>query len=159
MILPVSRNDYWILKDHDKDRNRLVHTRGLNVADKDQASFPVLQNLGDIVCIHYQDSTLYVTGKDKISLFDLRNLHASPVTDHLVIDQLKDEDPRIGFSYRGLDLQSSPEPLFRQRILPVDENWSEWHKNRIFYPAGLRPSSYTLEVEAMDLYGRTSLLW
>jgi len=157
VILPVSPDDYWILKDHEMDRIRLVHTRGLNVADMDQVSFPVLQNLGDIVCIHYLDSTLYVTGKDKISLFDLRKLHASPVTDLVVIDQQTDEDHKLVFSYSGLDLQSSPEPLFRQKILPGDENWSGWHNNRNFYPSGLRPGSYTLEVEAMDLYGRTSL--
>jgi class 3 adenylate cyclase len=156
VILPVSRDDCWILKNHDMDHSRLVHTTGLDAADQDQACFPVLQNLGDIVTIHYLDSTIYVTGKDKISLFDLRKLHATPVTDHIIIDQQKADHHLPGFSYMGLEHQSSPEPLFRERILPMEEKWSDWHKNRDFHPEGLKPGLYTLEVEAMDLYGRTS---
>ena len=40
-------------------------------------SFPVLQNLGEIMELNLRDSVLYLTGMDKIILLDLRLLNES----------------------------------------------------------------------------------
>ena len=156
LIIPVSQDEYWILKDHGTDRSRVVHATNLDEPGAEQASIPVLQNLGEIVKLHFQDSILYVTGEDKISLLDFRRLQSTHVTELVQIDQVQITDHAIRFRFTGLELQDSPEPLFRQRILPGNEDWSEWHRNRNYTVSGLKPGNYTIEAEAMDLYGRIS---
>jgi class 3 adenylate cyclase len=156
LIIPAAKDEYWILKDHGNDRSRVVHTTNLEEPDADQATYPVLQNLDEIITLNFHDSTLYLTGKNKISLFDLRRLRTTHLVDPVHIDQTLVTDYTIGFRFTGLELQNSPEPLFRQRILPGDEDWSEWHRNRNYTVSRLKPGSYTIEAEAMDLYGHIS---
>jgi len=156
LIIPGLQNEYWILKDHGTDGSRVVHTLDLDETGTQRAFFPILQDLGEIVKLHFQDNILYVTGKDKISFFDLSSLQASSVTDLVQIDQTPVTDHSIRFRFTGLELQNSPEPLFRYRILPGKEDWSEWHRNRNYTIPGLKSGNYTIEAEAMDLYGRIS---
>ena len=155
-MIPVTQEEYWILKKPEMKGSRVIHISHREEPEADQATFPVLQNLGEIVNLHYQDSILYVTGKDKISFFDLRWLRRTLVTDRVQIHLSELTDHSIRFRYEGLELQSNPEPFFRQRILPVHEEWSEWHRSRHFTEKGLKPGNYTIETEAMDLYGRIS---
>ena len=156
LIIPLGQDKYWLLKYHGVDRSRVVYTRRLKGPEDEQFSFPVLQNLGEIVKLHYQDSILYLTGKDKISFFDIRSLQSTPMTDRVQIDQAQVNDHLIQFSFKGLELQNKPEPLFRQRIMPGEGDWSEWHRNRSYTVSGMKPGNYTIEAEAMDLYGRIS---
>jgi len=154
--ISVNQEEYWILKKPEKKGPRVIHISHLEEPEADQATFPVLQKLGEIVKIHFQDSILYVTGKDKISCFDLRWLRRPLATERVQIHLSELTDHSIRFEFTGLELQSNPEPLFRQRILPVSEEWSKWHSNRQFTEKGLKPGRYTIETEAMDLYGRIS---
>jgi adenylate cyclase len=156
LIIPVSQDDYWILKDQGSDRSKVVHTTSLDEPDAEHASLPVLQILGDIVTLSYHDSILYFTGRDKISLFNLRSLRNTRLMDRIQINQAQVTRDAIGFRFTSLELQNNPEPLFRQRILPDNELWSEWHKGRSYTVSGLKPGTYTIEAEAMDLYGRIS---
>jgi len=113
-----------------------------------------LQNLGEIIDLAYADSVLFLTGKDKISLFDLRNLTSEP--DEVSISLLKNEfsDDKQRFHFSGLELQRLPEPLFRYRLLPGNASWSRWSSSRDYTVSGLRHGKYSIEVHAMDLYGR-----
>jgi class 3 adenylate cyclase len=156
LIIPGSQKEYWVLKDHGTDGSRFVHANNLDESETEQVSFPVLQDLGEIVTLHFLDSILYVTGKDKISFFDIRSLQASSVTDRIQIDQTQVTDHSIRFRFTGLEMQIRPEPLFRYRILPGREDWTDWHRNRNYTIPGLKSGNYTIEAEAMDLYGRTS---
>jgi adenylate cyclase len=153
-ILQVSPEEYWILKDHGADGSRIVQILSLDDEGHQQACFPILQNLGEIVAFHVRDSMLYVTGQDKISLLDLRSLKIARATDHIQVDMSQVTDHSIRFTFIGLELQTSPLPLFRQRILGGSEEWSDWQSSRNYLLAGLKHGSYTMEVEAMDLYGR-----
>jgi len=156
LIIPAGQDEFWLLNDHGPDQSRIVHASKLDEPEEAQTAFPILQNLGEVVKLHYQDSVLFVTGKDKISFFDLRRLQSNRMTDRVQIEQALVTDHKIQFRFKGLELQNKPEPLFRQRILPREEDWSDWHRNRSYTVSRMKPGNYTIEAEAMDLYGRIS---
>ena len=153
-ILPVSNQGYWILQNTNDPTSRVHYSNSLNEPVAAFQEFPVLQNLGMVVDMAFTDSVLILTGKDKIFLFDLRSLKELP-------DRLPPGSAESGsatgawmFHFSGMELQQFPKPWFRYRVLPYSVAWSPWSPARERSLSGLKHGSYSLEVQAMDLYGR-----
>ena len=156
MILPASNGNFWILQNSGDFLSRVLYTSNLDEPTATYAAFPVLPYLGEVVDMAFADSVLFLTGKDKISLFDLHSLKG--VTDLISIKRLDSEaaDDMLSFQVSGLDLQRLPEPLFRYRLGPGNTAWSGWSSNRNYKVFGLKHGKYFIDVQAMDLYGRVS---
>jgi adenylate cyclase len=154
MIIPGSNGYFWILQNHSDYVSRVLVSHNLDEPGETYAAIPVLQNLGDVIDMAFIDSVLFLTGKDKISLFDLRSLKSEPYEVSISILESESADNRQSFHFSGLELQRLPEPLFRYRLLPGNESWSMWSSNRDYPVSGLRHGRYSIEVQAMDLYGR-----
>lgn len=154
MILPGSENSFWILQNRGDYLSRVLYTSTLEEPTEAHAAFPVLQNLGEVIDLAFVDSVLFLTGKDKISLFDMRHLRSEFY--EVSIQLLETVDDKQRFHFSGLELQRFPEPLFRYRLLPGNASWSMWSSNRDYPVSGLRHGKYSIEVEAMDLYGRVT---
>jgi class 3 adenylate cyclase len=156
MILPASNGNFWILQNSGDFLSRVLYTSNLDEPTATYAAFPVLPYLGEVVDMAFADSVLFLTGKDKISLFDLHSLKG--VTDLISIKRLESEaaDDMLSFQISGLYLQRLPEPLFRYRIGPGNTAWSGWSSSRNYKVSGLKHGKYFIDVQAMDLYGRVS---
>ncbi|MEN8203465.1 MAG: adenylate/guanylate cyclase domain-containing protein [Bacteroidota bacterium] len=124
----------------------------------DRASYPVLGTLGDIIDLVLHDSTLIITGKNKVSLLDLRKVKAKGSKALLEIEQLAISGNDISFKLSGLDFQHRPEPLFRYSLKPVQEEWSPWQKDRTLKFDDLKAGAYALEAEGLDLFGKKTVL-
>jgi len=156
MILPATGGNFWILQNNDNYLSRVLYSDDLNKREISFTTFPVMQTLGEIIDMAFVDSVLILTGKDKISLFDLHRLNRKAAK--ISVSRLDSEDLEHGqrFHCSGLELQRLPEALFRYRVLPGNTNWSRWNSNRDYTVSDLRHGKYTIEVQAMDLYGRIS---
>jgi len=147
--------EYWIVKDDGKYRSRVMHTSHLDELS-DNLSFPVLQNLGEIIDLNIRDSILYITGKNRISLFDLRQLNDYKVKIPLRIEQFTQVNSNVSLYLAGLEFQSVPEPLFRYKLIPDQETWSNWDNSREVDMGLIKHGDYKFVAQAKDLYGRTS---
>ncbi len=156
LILPDSDGNFWILQNSGDYLSRILYTSKLDEASATISTFPLLQNLGEVIDMAYADSILYLTGKDRISRFDLNYLKDE--TAHIAVSLHESEavDDRHQFHFSGLELQRQPEPLFRYRIRPGNASWSRWSSSRDYTVSGLKHGKYSIEVQAMDLYGRTA---
>jgi len=154
MILPANDGKFWILQNGDRYLSRVLYANTLDEAASTFTAYPVLSHLGEVIDMAFADSILYLTGKDKISLFDLGCLKAEP--ERISINQLDTEpaDHALRFHFSGLELQQLPEPLFRYRIRPGSSSWSGWSSRRDHVVSGLKHGEYSMEVQAMDLYGK-----
>jgi len=155
-ILPGSNGCFWILQNGGDYQSRVLYTDNLDEPTSSFAVFPVLQNLGEIIDMDFTDSILFLAGKDKLSLFDLRSLSSEPDEISIVRLNAVSDDEKLQVHFSGLELQRSPEPLFRYRILPGIELWSRWSTIRDRSISGLKSGEHSIEVQAMDLYGRTT---
>ncbi|MCK5137183.1 MAG: hypothetical protein KAR19_15470 [Bacteroidales bacterium] len=183
IIFPDKTGDYWIVQHNGKYSSRVINAGQLEEISDDRKSFPVLQNLGEIISLTVVDSILFITGKDKVSLFDLRKLNSCNGEVPLRIERMKSADTGeldldlpssagwfseqgelilshasndIEVSLAGLEFQSAPEPLFRYKLLPGQERWSGWSNNREMVFIKLRHGEYRFVAQAKDLYGRVS---
>jgi len=183
VIYSHNTGDYWIVQHNGKYHSKVINTSTLERFTDETKSFPVLQNLGEIIDLTIMDSILFITGKEKVSLFDLRKLNSYNGDVALRIDRMKCAETGelildlptsaswfteqgelilphssndVEFSLAGLEFQSAPEPLFRYRLLPEQENWSGWSNNRKMIFTRLRPGEYKFVAQAKDLYGRIS---
>jgi adenylate cyclase len=154
IILPVSDGSFWVLQNNRDYLSRVLHTRDLNESIASYFSIPVLQNLGEVIDMAFTDSVLYLTGKDKISLFDLRRMEGEAKESPIRILETAFTDEAFHFHFSGLELQRMPAPLFRYRLLPGNNSWSRWSASRDYRVSGLKHGRYTIEAEAMELYGR-----
>ena len=156
MILPATDGNFWILQNSGDYLSRVLYTDDLEKPANTFATFPVMQNLGEIIDMAFADSVLFLTGKDKISLFDLHHLKSKPA--EISVRRLESEDLEHGerFHFSGLELQRLPEALFRYRVLPGNTSWSRWSSSRDYTVSELRHGKYSIEVQTMDLYGRIS---
>ncbi len=154
IILPVSDGTFWILQNNEDFLSRVLHMSDLNESTSAYFGIPVLQNLGEIIDMAFADSVLYLTGKDKIALFDLRYLKEAPEETPFRILHADSTDEVFHFHFSGLELQRMPAPLFRYRLLPGNQSWSRWSTSRDYTVSGLKHGKYSIEAEAMDLYGR-----
>ena len=154
IILPLSDGSFWILQNNGDFLSRVLHTSDLNESTTTYFGIPVLQNLGEVIDMAFADSVLYLTGKDKIALFDLRYLKEAPEETPIRIMHAGSSDEVFHFHFSGLELQRMPAPLFRYRLLPGNKSWSRWSASRDYIVSGLKHGKYSIEAEAMDLYGR-----
>ena len=154
MILAASDGKYWILQNSGDYLSRLLYMDSLDESAGTGTAIPVLQNLGEVIDMAYADSVLYLFGKDKTSLFDLRRLQSEAKHISVFLQEPEAVDDLPSFHISGLDLQRQPEPLFRYRIRPGNPSWTRWSSNRDFTIPGLKHGKYFIEVQAMDLYGR-----
>ena len=148
--------EYWIVEHDGKYRSRVMRTSSLEVLTDDHLSFPILQNLGEIIDLNVRDSTLFITGKNRLSLFDLRELNDYRVKIPLRIENFMQVKNNVELYLAGLEFQSVPEPLFRYRLIPEQESWSQWDNNRDVVINNLRQGDYKFVAQAKDLYGRVS---
>jgi class 3 adenylate cyclase len=133
----------------------VLYTSNLDEASATNITFPLLQNLGEVIDMAYADSILYLTGKDKVSRFDLNSLNDEAAHIAISLHESNAVDDSHRFHFSGLELQRQPEPLFRYRIRPGNASWSSWSSSRDCRVSGLKHGKYSIEVQAMDLYGRT----
>jgi len=155
-ILQGSNGYFWILQNGGDYQSRVLYTDNLDEPTSSYAAFPVLQNLGEIIDMDFTDSILFLAGKDKLSLFDLRSLSSEPDEIYIVRQNSASDDEKLQVHFSGLELQRTPEPLFRYRILPGNVSWSRWSTIRDRSISGLKSGEHSIEVQAMDLYGRTT---
>jgi len=156
VILPGKSGKYWIVQHDGKYRSRVIHITGPDNLSEDHISYPILQNLGEIINLSIRDSMLFITGKDRLSLFDLRELDNYATKIPLRIEMITQESSNVELYLTGLEFQSVPEPLFRYKLNPGQENWSHWNNNREVFFRHLRQGDYRFVVQAKDLYGRVS---
>ena len=156
VILPGKSGEYWIVQHDGKYSSQVIYTKNLDELSEDHISFPVLQNLGEIINLAFRDSKLFITGKDKIALFDVPELHSSTATVPLRIEKTGQDGSDIELYLAGLDFQSMPEPLFRYRLIPQQKQWSQWDNRRKMEFSNLRHGDYKFVAQVRDLYGRVS---
>ena len=154
MILPANGGKYWILQNSDNYLSRVLYTNTLDEPAATFTAFPVLPYLDKVIDMAFADSVLFLTGKDKISLFDLGSLKAEPVQISIKLSEYLPEGDEHQFHIAGLELQQIPKPLFRYRISPGKASWSAWSSRRDYTVSGIKHGEYSIEVQAMDLYGR-----
>jgi len=158
LMIPDGAQGYWMVRHHGKYSSGVSHTKASDGFEEDDTHYPVLQNLGEIVDLNVLDSIIYVTGRDKISLFNLRNIDHST---SLFVPRIRriTEGTRptdAGFYLAGLEFQSTPDPLFRNRLSPEYNEWSGWTTERSVFYERLRHGQYRIQVQAMDLFGRVT---
>jgi len=156
MILPATKGNFWILQNSGDYLSRVLYTSNLDEPAATYAAFPVLPYLGEVVDMAFADSVLYLTGKDKIALFDLHLLKGGPEKASISLLNSKSADNGLEFHFSGLEFQRLPEPLFRYRIRPGNAHWSAWSSIRDYKVSELRHGKYVIEMQAMDLYGRVT---
>ena len=156
MILPAGRGNFWILQNSGAYLSRILYTSKLDEPKATHTAFPVLPYLGEVVDMAFTDSILYITGKDQIALFDMHSLKGGPEKVSITLRNSESADKGLDFHFSGLELQRLPEPLFRYRIRPGNTDWSGWSSNRNYKLEELRHGKYSIEMQAMDLYGRVT---
>jgi class 3 adenylate cyclase len=63
---------------------------------------------------------------------------------------------QLEFYLSAIEYQTDVPLLYRSRLMPVEENWSEWSENPILKLNRLREGKYAMEVQSKDLYGSIS---
>jgi adenylate cyclase len=158
IMIPDGREGYWEVRHHGKYMSRVLHTRS-SAADKEEPEVcPVLQNLGEVIDLNLSDSILYLTGNDKITIFDLTIMDRDNPGLRVLVEVTggSRKSRSAGFHLAGMEFQSNPEPEFRYRLIPEQTVWTEWSTEREVLFEHIRPGSYTLQAQARDLYGRIS---
>ncbi len=147
---------YWMVEQEGKYRSRVIHAKALKQPDSDHILFPVLQHLGEIIRLEVIDSILFITGKQEISVFDLKHLEGYFTHSSVRMEDFQVIGDEVSCFLGGLEFQSVPEPLFRYLLHPVEEDWSAWNTSREVKLRDLKHGAYKIEVQAKDLYGRIS---
>jgi len=156
VILAGRQGEYWIVQHDGKYRSRVILATDIDEPSEDQLSFPVLQNIGEILNLAVKDSLLLITGRNKISFFDVRELKNYTASVPLHIEKRTLFDNLVEFYLAGLEFQSVPEPSFRYKLIPNNEEWSPWDNNRNVAFNNLKHGDYSIYAQARDLYGRVS---
>ncbi len=147
---------YWLVEQDGKIRSRVIQTASLEAPDSDHVLFPVLQHVGEIIGLEVIDSMLFISGRHQLSMFDLKHLQGYFNHFSVRLEDFSVVGDEITCHLGGLEFQSVPEPLFRYRLHPGEEEWSEWSTSRELKIDGLRHGAMRIEVQAKDLYGRIS---
>jgi class 3 adenylate cyclase len=153
-LIPEPSGSAWVVEHEGKYRSKVSHVSHLELSPEKHVTFPILQNIGEIINLNIHDSILYITGRDKISVLNLRTLRESVVHHPIHIEADLEEQARTGFYLAGLEFQSTPEPMFRYRLHPGQDSWTGWSPERTVIFNNLKHGEYILEVQAIDLYGR-----
>ncbi len=158
IIIPDENGGHWTVRHLGEYNSRVLHQLPWGEAETASLAYPVLQNLGEIVSINIRDSVLFLTGKEKLMMFDLRLLNQTKISfaPRIEAETAPQLNRSVVFHISGLQFQSIPEPEFRFRLISLKEEWSEWSTaNRIVFDR-LKPGNYKLQAQAKDLYGRIS---
>jgi hypothetical protein len=75
IIVSDEAGGYWMVRHQGKYESQVIHTSDSSLFKADENSYPVLQSLGEVVDLEVRDSVLYITGMDKVSMFDLTAIH------------------------------------------------------------------------------------
>jgi hypothetical protein len=172
---------YWIKQAEGKYRSSVFSTTSLESRPSEYEIYPVLGQLGEILDLHIRDSVLYLTGKDRLSVYDLRQLALQKESGSVRIEWLKSEEtgllnfdlpsvyekfPGEGslvlphssndvvLSLAGLEFQSVPEPLFRYSVSGGAADWGDWQTLREIRLKNLGRGKHFFRAESMDLNGR-----
>jgi adenylate cyclase len=158
IIIPDSSGGYWMVRHHGKYQSLLTHADRSGAFEENGGPFPVLQDLGEIIDLNIRDSILYLTGISKVSLFDLTALSPGIGEASVRIEPVNapGQEKSTRFQLAGLEFQSAPEPVFRYKLVPEQETWSDWSDNRVLVFDRLRPGQYKIIAQSRDLYGRAS---
>ncbi len=156
LVLSAGNGNFWVLQNGGDYLSRVLYASKLDEPRASYSAFPVLPYLGEVVDMAFADSVLYLIGKDKISLFDLHSLESGPYEVSIELLNSENANDTLRFHVSGLDLQRLPEPLFRYRLKPGNAAWSAWSSSRFFKVSGIKHGRYSIEVQAMNLYGKVS---
>ncbi|MDX2432193.1 MAG: adenylate/guanylate cyclase domain-containing protein [Bacteroides sp.] len=162
IIIPDHTRGYWTVQHQGKYTSRVIHQLASGTSNVESRLFPVLQSMGRIIDLKLMDSVLYLTGTDKILIFNLSLLGPNKNGPTPKIEALngtaenRHEASSAIFQISALEFQSTPFPKYRYRVVPDLEEWSEWNKSSLLTFNRLKPGDYTLYVQSMDLYGRIS---
>ena len=154
LLVPEPSGSTWSVQHQGKYRSIVTQISGLEINPEEHLTYPILQTLGEIVNLQFQDSILYITGRDKVSFLNLGIVQQTHADNLLHLEKVSQKDGNIEFYLAGLEFQSTPEPLFRYRLHPGQHGWSEWNADRKLVLRGLKHGNYTIEAQAVDLYGR-----
>ena len=158
IIISGENSGHWMVRHQGKYKSDILHLEAGKTEDPESLSYPILQNLGHIIDLNIRDSMLYLTGMDKILLFNLRLLPHEKGRQRPLIEletvSLADESAEIRIS--GLEFQSNPEPEFRYKLVPELENWSDWSTSRNLIFNRLKPGKYAMYAQSKDLFGKIS---
>jgi len=158
IIIPDENSGHWTVHHQGKYKSYVVHQLAGGEAGSESRSYPILQNLGEIIDINIRDSVLFLTGESKVMMFDLHFLnHAKGnFTPRIEAVSATRRSRSAEFQISGLEFQSIPPPEFRYRLISSVETWSQWSTiNRIAFDR-LKPGNHTLQAQTKDLYGRIS---
>lgn len=158
IIIPDENGGHWTVRHQGEYNSRVLHQLPWSEAETENLAYPVLQNLGEIVSINIRDSVLFLTGEEKLIMFDLHLLNHATASFAPRIEAVNapQQNRSIVFHINGLQFQSIPKPEFRFRLISQKEEWSEWSTaNKIIFNH-LKPGNYNLQAQAKDLYGRIS---
>jgi class 3 adenylate cyclase len=183
VICPGGNVDYWIVRNDSKYRSRIMKITDPEKFPGQHGLYPVLQDLGEVINLNVRDSVVYITGRDKVVFFDMRELGDHDGKVHIRFERIISEDTgdlnlelpseaqkfseqeKMVLSYQsndleirlaGLDYQSVPEPLFRYKLYPERDSWSTWSTENTIMLKNLDPGQYRLMAQSKDLYGQIS---
>ena len=158
LIISDKNGGLWVVSQKGKHKAEVIHQGRFGTKEAVSQSYPVLQNIGEIIDLNIRDSVLCLTGVDKIILLKLGSLKPSkPLPGPGILPgPLPQSSSSAAFQISGLKYQSTPEPEFRFRLDREQEMWSEWTTSSRLIFKRLKPGSHTLRVQSRDLYGRIS---
>jgi len=183
MLFPIGPCQYWVVKNESRYRSRVLNLSNIRESSEMEMIFPILQQLGEIVGLHMKDSVVYLTGRDRITLFDLREIGHHQEEVSVRIDRIRSDDTGLvdmeftGSSagkqvpgdmvlshssndleihLAGLEHQSFPDPFFRYRLHPGQEQWSAWSGRRDISLRNLHHGQYRFLAQSKDLFGNIS---
>jgi class 3 adenylate cyclase len=154
VLIPEPSGSAWVVQHEGKYRSKVSHIVHLEGSPEEHVTFPILQNIGEIINLSIHDSSLFITGRDKLSILNLRTLHESVVHNPIHIEADLWEEGRTAFYLAGLEFQTTPAPMFRYKLHPGQESWTGWSPDRNVIFDNLKHGEYIIEVQAIDLYGR-----
>ncbi|MFO7934132.1 MAG: adenylate/guanylate cyclase domain-containing protein [Bacteroidales bacterium] len=157
LISPAGNGDYWIVRNDSKFRSRIMKITSPEKFPEQQNLYPVLQDLGEVINLNVRDSAVYITGRDKVVLFDLHELGDYNGQDNIRFERIiREDNGDFEIQLAGLNYQSVPEPLYRHRLYPERKNWSTWSTENTIVLKNLDPGQYRFMAQSQDLYGQIS---
>jgi len=183
ILFPIGPGQYLVVQNESRYRSRILNIRNIRESSEMEMVFPVLQQLGEIVGLHMKDSVVYLTGKDRIALFDLREIGHHQEEVSVRIDRIWSDDTglvdmeftgsskgrqgpgdmvlshssnELEIHLAGLEHQSYPDPLFRYRLHPGHKEWSAWNGRRDISLRNLHHGQYRFLAQSKDLFGNIS---
>lgn len=153
IIVPVSDDKFWVVQKGDFYDSGIILKTVRDGTSSTQTMIPVLQHYGNIINLDLIDNIMYITGNHQISLFNLHATDRDIRKPTIGVEAINLSGRDVTILMKGLDLQRMPVPLFRYRFAGKPRTWSEWSPQRNIKLPGLKYGVFTVEAQAMDLYG------